>query len=201
MKLDNSFVSTLKVIRIGTHLPNSSFDLAALSSSDFICLKQKKIKAEFKRANNEKSIVMVPLFRMYSCCHNVRLQYLCRSVSYEWKQVPISMRKWWHSHLSSSTLILLSVSCCSHFALNRNKWQIATDVVVVAVNWRNTGNNVPWMPDSQTETSLKGLPVHFGFNRFQFFILFLLITSDNKKNIAERIVLQKTCRVGGGLMR
>ena len=32
----------LKVIRLNTHLPNSSFDLAAFSSSDFICLKQKK---------------------------------------------------------------------------------------------------------------------------------------------------------------
>jgi len=42
------------------------------------------------------------------------------------------------------------------------------------------------MPDPQTETSLKGLPVHFGFDRFQFFILFLLITSDNEKDIMHR---------------
>lgn len=31
---------TLKVIILSTHLPNSSFDLAAFSSSDFICLKE-----------------------------------------------------------------------------------------------------------------------------------------------------------------
>ena len=54
------------MIRLDTHLPNSSLDLAAFSSSDFICLKQKKAETEFKRANDEKSVIVVPFF---SCIH------------------------------------------------------------------------------------------------------------------------------------
>lgn len=83
-------VSTLKVIRLDTHLPNSSLDFAAFSSSDFICLKQKK-----KLKLNLNVLMMRNLlswFSFFACIHVVTMYGYNTSlacfygVSYERKQ-------------------------------------------------------------------------------------------------------------------